>query len=126
MIKLADIYEYKNGRKKITFFEKGIYDCLKKLGYRYSKINNKGYYLIEKNEVFEIAYFHHLGADFIKHIEQEFTNLDISKKLNLEDFMNEFYKKRPIRNGNYARDYLGENFQLSDSNLDLILKQINQ
>ncbi|OFZ05161.1 MAG: hypothetical protein A2338_04055 [Bacteroidetes bacterium RIFOXYB12_FULL_41_6] len=39
--------------------------------------------------------------------------------------MNEYYKKRPIRNGDYARDYLSENFQLSSENLHLILLEID-
>ncbi len=38
--------------------------------------------------------------------------------------MNEYYKIRPIRNGNFARDYLSENFQLTESNLHLILLEL--
>jgi hypothetical protein len=125
MIKLADIFSYKNGRKKIEFFEMGIYDLLKRLGFRYVKINGKGQYLKEKNGIYELSYFHHLSKSFIKYIEQEFENLEISKEIDLHSFMNEYYKKRPIRNGNYARDYLGEDFQLSAYNRDLILQKID-
>lgn len=126
MIKLADIFEYKNGKKKIEFFELGIYDLLKeKLGFRYAKINGKGYYLKEKDGIYEISYFHHLGDDFREYLEREFENLDISKETDFHSFMNEYYKKRPIRNGNYARDYLSEDFQLTDSNLHLILLEID-
>lgn len=38
--------------------------------------------------------------------------------------MNEYYKKRPIKNGNFASDYLSEDFQLSQYNLALILGKI--
>lgn len=126
MIELANIYEYKNGKKKIVFFELGIYDLLKeKLGFRYSKIKGKGYYLKENNGVFEIVGFHHLGLAFKEFIKKEFYNLDISKQIDYISFMNEFYKRRPIRDGNYARDYLSEDFQLSESNLHLILLKID-
>ena len=126
MIKLADVFEYKNGKKKIEFFELGIYDLLKeKLGFRYAKINGKGYYLKEKDGIYEISYFQHLGDDFREYLEHEFENLDISKEIDFHNFMNEYYKKRPIRNGNYARDYLSEDFQLTDSNLHLILLEID-
>ena len=38
--------------------------------------------------------------------------------------MNEYYKKKPIKNGIYARDYLGEDFQLSDYNLEFLMNSI--
>ena len=125
MIKLAHIHQYKNGRKRIKFFELGIYDLLKRIGFRYTKIKGKGYYLKEKDGIYQISRFHRLSENFIKHIEQEFENLEISKEIDLESFMNEYYKKNPIKNGNYARDYLSEDFQLSSNNLDLILLKIS-
>lgn len=126
MIKLADVYQQKNGKKKIKFFELGLYDLLKvKLGFRYTKINGKGYYLKENNGIYEISYFHHLGDSFRKFIEEEFENLEISKEIDFKDFMEEYYKKGPIRNGNYARDYLSEDFVLSPENLNLILLKID-
>ncbi|NQU54449.1 MAG: hypothetical protein HQ522_18145 [Bacteroidetes bacterium] len=126
MIKLADIYKYKNGRKKIVFFELGIYDLLKeKLGYRYTKINGKGYYLKDNNGIYEVSYFHHLGNSFRTYIEQEFENLEISNQIDLHSFMNEYYHRKPIKDGNYARDYLSEGFQLSNYNLQLILQNID-
>jgi hypothetical protein len=124
MIKLANIFHNKSGQIKIEFFEMGIYDLLKRLGFRYTKIKGKGYYLKEKNGIYEISYFHHLGDSFRKYIEQEFDNLEISNEIDLNSFMNEYYKKRPIKNGNYARDYLSEDFQLSGYNLNLILEKI--
>lgn len=122
MIKLADIYQYKNGKKKINFFELGIYVLLKeKLRFRYAKIDGKGYFLQEKNGIYEISYFYQLGDSFSKFIQQEFDNLEISKEIDLHSFMNEYYHRRPIRNGNYVRDYLSKGFQLSDNNKRLIL-----
>ncbi len=125
MIKLADIFEYKNGKKKIKFFQLGIYDLLKReLGFRYTKINGKGYYLKNRKGIYMISYFYHLEDAFIEYIEQEFENLELSKEIDYHSFMNEYYKIRPIRNGNFARDYLSENFQLTESNLHLILLEL--
>ncbi|WP_308993369.1 hypothetical protein QLS71_011325 [Mariniflexile litorale] len=46
MIKIAEINELKNGKKNIVFFELGIYKTLKeKLGFKFTKIDKKGYYL---------------------------------------------------------------------------------
>lgn len=127
VIKLADIVEYKNGRKKVKIFPYGIYDLLKKeLGFRYTKINGKGYYLREENGIYRLSYFHHLEEAFIEYIEQEFENLELSTKVDYHTFMNEYYKVRPIRNGNFARDYLGEKFQLTKSNLHLILLELEK
>ena len=127
MMKIAHIYKYKNGRKRIEFFELGIYKLLKdELGYRYYKIKGKGYYLKEKNGIYEISYFHNLLDDFIQYIEQEFENLNISKEIDLHSFLNEYYKKRPIKNGNFARDFLSNGFELTNSNLLLVLQEIEK
>ncbi|MFC0878716.1 hypothetical protein ACE01N_19130 [Saccharicrinis sp. FJH2] len=126
MIKLADIYTLKNETKRVEFFLYGIYDLLKeKLGFRYTKINGKGYYLKENDGIYEISYFHHLGHDFQKYIEQEFDKLEISNEIDYHSFMDEYFKQRPIRNGNYAREYLGEDFQLSPKNLHLVMLKID-
>jgi hypothetical protein len=37
--------------------------------------------------------------------------------------MEEYYKKGSIRNGNYARDYLSEDFELSPENTTVSLKE---
>jgi len=87
MIKLADIYQYKNGKRTIVFFELGIYDLLRnRLGFRYTKIKKKGYFLKENNGIYEISYFHRLGDSFRKFIEQEFENLEISKEIDYHYF----------------------------------------
>lgn len=122
MIKLADIYQFKKGKKKIVFFELGIYDLLKeKLGFRYTKINGKGHYLKGNNGIYEVSYFHQLRESFKEFVKKEFDNLEISKEIDLRSFMNEYYHRQPIKNGNHARDYLSEGFQLSDYNLNLLL-----
>ncbi len=88
MIKLADIFEYKNGKKKIKFFQLGIYDLLKReLGFRYTKINGKGYYLKNRKGIYMISYFYHLEDAFIEYIEQEFENLELSKEIDYHSFM---------------------------------------
>jgi hypothetical protein len=122
MIKLIDYYNTKNGKKKIDFFLLGIYDLLKfKLGFRYTKINKKGYYLKESNGIYEIVGFHKLKDEFKKFVDENYDSLEFSKEVNYNDFMEAYYAKSPIKNGNYAREYLSEDFELSETNLHFIM-----
>lgn len=125
MIKLADVYTYRNGKPKVEFFEYGIYELLKStLGFRYSKLNGKGYYLKEENGLYKIVSFYELKDDFRNYINNNFEELEIAKEIGRNDFMNEYYKKTPIKNGNYAREYLSEDFELSEENKKLLLSII--
>lgn len=127
MIKLADIYPSRNGKPKVDFFQLGIYDLLKiQLGFRYAKFDGKGNYLKEENGVYKIVNFHKLKDDFRDYISDHFEELEVSKEIGLDDFMNEYYKKTPIKDGNYARVYLAEDFELSDYNKHIIRLEINE
>jgi hypothetical protein len=122
MSKLADINN--NKKRKVVFFHLGIYDLLKhQLGFRYTKINKKGYYLKESNGIFVITDFEELRDSFKAFIKENFDTLELSNEINLNDFLEEYYRQGPIRNGNFARDFLSEDFQLSEYNLDLIKKE---
>jgi hypothetical protein len=127
MVKLADIYPSRNGRPKVDFFLLGIYNLLKtQLGFRYTKFDGKGNYLKEQNGVYKIVNFHDLRDDFRNYISDNFEELEVSKEIGLDDFMNEYYKKTPIKDGNYAREYLAEDFELSDYNKHIIRLESNE
>lgn len=126
MIKIADIFELKNGKKKVKFCHLGIYDLLReRLGYRYTKINNKGYYLKYNNGIYKVANFHNLRESFVDFIKNEFGSIKFNSAIDHHDFINEYYSQSPIKNGNFARDYLSENFVLSHENRHLILLNID-
>jgi len=126
MIKLLDYYNTRNEKKKIDFFLPGIYNLLKnKLGFRYAKINKKGYYLKEVNETYEIVSFHKLKTEFKEFIDENYEKLEFSKEINYHDFMETYHKKLPIKNNNWIREYLGEDFELSDTNLHLIMLKVD-
>ncbi len=125
-MKLADIHTYKNGRKKITFFELGIYDLLKnKLGFRYTKINDKGHYLKEFNGIYKVVNFFDLRDEFVKYLGDDFGSMEISKEIDFHTFENEYYKINPIRNGHFAKSCLKRDFYLSPFNEHLILLEID-
>ena len=127
MIKLADIYPSRNGKPKVDFFLLGIYDLHKtQLGFRYAKFDGKGNYLKAENGVYKIVNFHKLRDDFRNYISDNFEALEASKEIGRDDFMNEYYKKTPVKDGNYAREYLAEDFELSDYNKHIIRLEVNE
>jgi len=127
MIKLADIKISKRGKRKVVFFQLGIYDLLKNhLGYRYTKINKRGYYLRIKNDgMFEVVNFLKLSESFREYISSEFENHEELKEISYNAFMNEYYSIRPITDSNYCKKYLSEDFKLTSENLHLILIKID-
>jgi|GEM_PF-1575797 len=126
MIKIADIFELKNGKKKVEFFHLGIYDLLReKLGFRYTRINKKGYYLKYSNGIYKVASFHELKDSFLDFIKNDFDSIEFNISVDYHDFINEYYKQSPVKNGDFARDYLSENFALSDENKHLVLLEVD-
>lgn len=126
MIKLLNFYNTKNGKKKIDFFLLGVYYLLKfKLGFRYTKINMKGYYLKDSDGIYEVVGFHKLRDEFKKFIDENYENLELSKEISYHEFMDAYFEKSPIKNGNYSREYLSEDFKLSETNLHLVMLQID-
>jgi hypothetical protein len=125
MMKLADISYSRNGRPKVDFFHLGIFNFLKTtLGFRYTKFNNRGHYLKEVNGVYSKVKFYTLSIDFKNYISENFEELEISKEISKDDFLDEFKRKSPIKNGSMARDILSENFELSEKNKQLLLEQM--
>jgi ribosomal protein S8 len=114
----------KNGKVKFEFFELDIYDLLRENGFRYTKIRNKGRFLKSDKGVYKVCNFQDLKDFFVEHIEDNFENLGYPKEIEKEFFINQIYARRPIKKGNYARDYLGEDFELLPQNLDLILEKL--
>ncbi|MEE9363112.1 MAG: hypothetical protein V3U92_10995 [Cellulophaga sp.] len=126
MTKIVEINEFKNGKKNVEFFELGIYKILKeKFGFRYTKIDKKGYYLKYDKGVYSITNFQHLRDCFHKYLNQEFNNLDLSEKIDFEIFINAYYKKLPVKNGNFCREYLSYDFELTEKNICVIRKKLN-
>jgi len=122
MIKIADIFELKNGKKKVEFFHLGIYDLLReKLGFKYTRINKKGYYLKYSHGIYNVVNFHELKDSFLDFIKNDFGSINFNLSIAYLDFINEYYRQSPIKNGNFARTYLSENFTLSDENKHIIL-----
>jgi hypothetical protein len=126
MIRIADIFEIGNGMKKITFFHLGLYNLLReKFGFRYSKINNRGYYLKNIDGIYKVVDFHELKDSIVNFIKKDFDTISFNIPINYIDFLNEFYRQMPIKNGNFARVYLSENFVLPDQNKHHILLEID-
>ncbi|MCU4158434.1 hypothetical protein J1N10_20850 [Carboxylicivirga sp. A043] len=75
--------------------------------------------------MFEVVNFLELAEAFREYITSEFENLLELKGVSYNEFINEYYAKRPIRNGNYCRDYLSEDFELTPANLHHILMKID-
>jgi hypothetical protein len=126
MIKIADVFESGNGMKKVKFFHLGLYDLLReKLGFRYTKINKRGYYLKNIDGIYKVVDFHELKDSIVNFIKKDFDTINFNIPINYIDFLNEFYRQMPIKNGNFSRVYLGENFILSDENKHLILLEID-
>lgn len=117
MTTIAKIFETNNGKKKIKFFHLGIYKLLKEeFGFRYIKINGKGHYLKSNNGVYEIVSFFELKDKFTEYLKAEFDNLEYSIIMDFETFINEYYRQNPIKNGNFARDYLSDEFEPTEYN----------
>ncbi len=127
MDKIADIVKTQRGNIKVKFYLDGIYYLLKnKLGYRFTSIKGKGYYLKEnKNGLFEIQNFFNLPDDFRGYVYDNFDTLKINGEIDLSDFMNAYYDRLPIRNGSYGKSFLRKDFELTAYNKHLILMEID-
>lgn len=126
MIKLIDYKKSKTGRIKIDFSLLGIYSLLKnKFGFRYVKIDKKGYYLKELDRIYKVVGFHKLKDTFREFVEDNYEQLEFSKEIDYHDFIEAYFKKSPIKNGNFAREYLSKDFVLSEPNLHLIKLKID-
>lgn len=127
MIKIAEVSTTKQGIVKIDFNQMGIYDFLKNtFGFRYTKIDGKGYYLKQDSKgIYQRVNFYDLPHSFLKYAENNMKTLPIGSEVDYEDFFNAFVEKSPVKNGNFCRDYLSEDFELSDYNLHLIRLEID-
>ena len=69
-------------------------------------LRGKGNYLKLENGVYKIVHFHDLRDDFRNYISDNFEELEVSKDIGLDDFMNEYYKKTPIKDGKLCKRVL--------------------
>ena len=125
-MKIADIFEYKNGKKRVDFFNLGIYDLIRNnLNFRFINIDGKGYYLEQRNRVFMKSNFYEMEEAFRNYINEKFENLEINGKVTHATFLNFYYKKSPIKDNSLSRKFLSEDFKLSDNELHLLKMQTN-
>jgi|TARA_B110000967_G_scaffold181779_1_gene199233 hypothetical protein len=119
-MKIADIHDYKNGKKRVDFSHLGIYELVrKKLNFRFTKVDGKGYYFEYKNGIYTKSSFNKMQDCFRNHIKTEFENLEINGEVKYLDFLNSYFKKLPLSNGHFAKTYLSEDFELSENELHL-------
>lgn len=104
-----------------------IYETLKNtLGFRYAKIGGKGYYLQKNSDgLFEIVNFHKLTDGFRIYIRENFVDITSNKEIAFSDFMNVYYKKRPLKDSNLCKKHLGANFELTVEQEHLVKMKID-
>ena len=125
-MKLADIRIDKNGNKKVDFFQLGIYDLIKKqLGFRFARIENKGYYLKFSSGIYEKSSFIEMQDTLSKHIETEFENIEINGKIDHQKFLEAYYQKKVLINGNYTKTFLSQDFELTENELHKLKMETN-
>lgn len=126
MIKIADVFQSRNGKKRVEFFHLGIYDLIRNtLGFRYATINGKGYFLKFEDGIYKRTFFGNVKHTFTEYIRSNFNDLELNGDISYSDFMEEYYKKTPVKNGSFIKDYLSEDFELTPSGKHLILLEID-
>jgi len=119
-MKIADIHNYKNGKKRVDFFHLGIYELIRnQLNFRFTKVSGKGYYFHYINGIYKKSSFHRMKDSFRNHIETKFEDLEINGDVKYIDFLNAYFEKSPLSNGHFAKTYLSKDFELSDNELHL-------
>lgn len=117
-MKIADISEYNNGRKKVEFFNLGIYHFLKtKLNFGFINIDGKGHYMQQKEEVYMKSNFYEMEQSLRTYIYDNFEKLEINGEVDYQTFMEFYYKNSPIKNNDLSKKLLSEDFELSDNEL---------
>lgn len=105
----------KSGKNKITFSKQGVVQFLKdELGFRFSKIGKKGFFLKPNAEnQYEVVPYSALKEEFLNKMESSDSILgDIS----FEEFKQAFLQKMPFKNEDYLTDLLSKGFKLEDDN----------
>lgn len=117
-MKIADISENNSGKKKVEFFNLGIYNFIKnKLNFRYVKVDGKGYYMQQTKEGFIRSNFSEMEQSFRYYIYENFEKLEINGKIDYHTFLEFYYHKSPIKNNNLLKKLLSEDFELSANEL---------
>jgi hypothetical protein len=126
MIPLADIRILKNGTLKVVFSIPAIYQLLReKLGFRFARINNQGYYLQYSKEIYMVTGFYELRDRFLDLVRLNFNKLGFSIPIAYGEFLEAYYKQMPIKNGNHLKHYLSMEFQLTREDKHNILLTID-
>jgi hypothetical protein len=126
MVKIADVYQNRNGIKRVEFFQLGIYSLVKNtLDFRFAVINKKGYFLKFEDGIYKKTYFESVKRSFTDYIRSNFNDLEINGEISFSDFIEEYYKKIPVKKGSFITEYLSEDFELTASAKHLILLEID-
>jgi len=127
MDRIIKDYKIIKGIPKITFDKSAIYNLIKeKFGFKYTQINGKKYFLKKtKNDEYEIIDFYFIEQAFGNYIKDEFYKHKISKETNYINFINEYYKKSPLKNSHKLRKLISEKINLKAENLHKILLKID-
>lgn len=104
----------KSGKNKITFSKQGVVTYLKdELGFRYSKIGKKGFFLkLESENKYKVVPFNTLKDDFLNNLSEN----SILGDLDFAEFKQAFLQKVPFKNESYLHDLLSKDFALSEEN----------
>lgn len=125
-MRIANIYESINGKKKVKFITLGIYELLKDtLGFRCSKINNRIHFLEYVNGKYKPVEMHRLKDSLTGYIKNNFELLKFNRLISFGDFMNEYYKQTPLKETNSLKKFLSDEFILSEDNKHTILIDID-
>lgn len=124
-MKVADIYNYNNGKKKVKFFEMGVYEHIKELGYRYTKIKNKTFFLKEENGIYNEVSFKDVKDAFHDYIKDNFDKLEINGEIERHDFMEEYYRQKVVKNSSNIRDDLFEDFESCEDKRHFLLLEVD-
>ena len=112
---IAKINEYRNGRGRIVeFYREEILRILKnEFGYRYAQVGKRKYFLEKKDNGYKKIRIDHIRRKFADVIKEKFESLEIDGEIEYNDFINEYYKQKPIKL-NLSREILSEDFLLTE------------
>lgn len=127
MEKLVNIISTNRGTVKIEFIKENIFQILRnEFGYRYTKINNKGFYLqLENNDEYKVVSFDFIKQDFLNFIRNNYNEIIEGSNVSYVDFMDSYHKQNPLKKGLSCRPFLSSGFVLKQNNIHSILMNID-
>jgi hypothetical protein len=124
---IATITTTKQKNRKIEFHKARLLQFLiEVLGFRYTQIDGKGYYLrLNYDGFFEVVDILDIRHTFLNFIETNIEQIPLNGECSRDELFNAFIEQLPIKNGKLSREFLSENFQLDPHNLHLIRMKID-